>query len=830
MRLAALGIVLAVVGPLAPSALPAQTTADAMALYQAGKVDEALAAFRVIAARDAVTAPAEAATARNGLCVLLMNRGGYQEALPECLEALRLREATHADSTRLAKSLNNVGLVLQYLGRYGEGEGYFRRALALNRAAGDSQSETINQSNLGLLLLAAGRYRQALATLAAGERVAAEHAGEAWSREQRQALRINRGAVLEKLGALREALELYRGLLDSGDPLEPSRAAALSANLGSTYARLGDPVRAESYLRAAQAGFERIGDQAALSNVWLNLALVAQINRRDPRTAEQRMHEALALAEQSGDRSEEIQDLFYLGRLLIEGGRLDEATAIFRRCLARSEESGSAEGRWSALEGLGRVAHARGDLGGAVASFLSALDRIEEVRESLDPGPFRAGFFGDKRSVYVAAVEALTELEAREPGRGHAEAALAVVERAKARQLLDLLGGGAGGAGMPLDAVTMRQRLDDGETLIEYFVGGDSIFSWRVDRGGVRELAPRPAAPILAAVESLHRDLAERQPPDPARIEFLRAQLLAAARLDSAPGARLRVAPDGRLHYLPFELLLSAADGNSESPVVTYLPSGSALVGATSGASEPREAFRVLGFGSPPAERLAADGAIEHYSPLPESERELESIAARLGPPSELRIGSQATVAELARLAPRGARVVHFASHTVIDEHPGGSPAILLAPSPGNDGHLHADELAQISVPTRLAVLATCQSAIGEAEDGRGFATLSGALLGAGARAVVVTLWDVGDAATAAFMEQFYWQLARGRPPERALAAAKRSFRADPRWNNPSYWAPFVLVGDGRRPLVETARWRWLAIGGALLAALAALGFAARRS
>lgn len=179
MRLAALGIVLAVVGPLAPSALPAQTTADAMALYQAGKVDEALAAFRVIAARDAVTAPAEAATARNGLCVLLMNRGGYQEALPECLEALRLREATHADSTRLAKSLNNVGLVLQYLGRYGEGEGYFRRALALNRAAGDSQSETINQSNLGLLLLAAGRYRQALATLAAGERVAAEHAGEA---------------------------------------------------------------------------------------------------------------------------------------------------------------------------------------------------------------------------------------------------------------------------------------------------------------------------------------------------------------------------------------------------------------------------------------------------------------------------------------------------------------------------------------------------------------------------------------------------------------------------------------------------------------------------
>lgn len=828
MKLGALGIVLAVVAPLAPSALPAQTTADAMALYQAGKVDEALAAFRVVAGRDATADPAEAATARNGLCVLLMNRGGYQEALPECLEALRLREATHADATRMAKSLNNVGLVLQYLGRYGEGESYFRRALALNRAAGDFQSETINQSNLGLLLLAAGRYRQALATLAAGEQVAAEHAGEAWSREQRQALRINRGAVFEKLGALREALALYRGLLDSGDPLEPSRAAALSANLGSTYARLGDPVRAESYLRAAQAGFEKIGDQAALSNVWLNLALVAQINRRDPRTAEQRMHEALALAEQSGDRTEQIQDLFYLGRLLIEGGRLDEATAIFRRCQTRSEESGSAEGRWSALEGLGRVARARGDLVGAVASFLSALDRIEEVRESLDPGPFRAGFFGDKRSVYVAAVEALTELETREPGRGHAEAALAVVERAKARQLLDSLGGSAGGAAKPLDAVAVRRRLDDGETLLEYFVGGDSIFAWRVDRGGVRELAPRPAAPILAAVEAVHRDLAERQPPDPSRVAFLRAQLVAPAGLDSAPDARLRVAPDGRLHYLPFELLVGAADGG-ESPVVTYLPSGSALAAATSDAAPAPEAFHVLGFGSPPAERLAADGAIEHYSPLPESERELESIAARLGPPSELRTGGQATVAELARLAPRGARVVHFASHTVIDERPGGSPAILLAPSEGNDGHLHADELAQMSVPTRLAVLATCQSAIGEAEDGRGFATLSGALLGAGARAVVVTLWDVGDAATAAFMEQFYWQLARGRAPERALAAAKSSFRADPRWNNPSYWAPFVLVGDGRRPLVEPARWRWLAIGAALLAALAALGFAARR-
>ena len=61
---------------------------------------------------------------------------------------------------------------------------------------------------------------------------------------------------------------------------------------------------------------------------------------------------------------------------------------------------------------------------------------------------------------------------------------------------------------------------------------------------------------------------------------------------------------------------------------------------------------------------------------------------------------------------------------------------------------------------------------------------------------MVATLWDVGDAATAAFMEQLYWELGRGLAPAEALREAKRRLRADPRWNRPALWAGYVLIGN----------------------------------
>jgi hypothetical protein len=65
----------------------------------------------------------------------------------------------------------------------------------------------------------------------------------------------------------------------------------------------------------------------------------------------------------------------------------------------------------------------------------------------------------------------------------------------------------------------------------------------------------------------------------------------------------------------------------------------------------------------------------------------------------------------------------------------------------------------------------------------------------------------VGDAETAAFMEQFYWELGRGLAPAEALREAKRRLRIDPRWGRPDLWAGYVLIGDA--PPVVPRRWAW---------------------
>jgi CHAT domain-containing protein len=168
--------------------------------------------------------------------------------------------------------------------------------------------------------------------------------------------------------------------------------------------------------------------------------------------------------------------------------------------------------------------------------------------------------------------------------------------------------------------------------------------------------------------------------------------------------------------------------------------------------------------------------------------------------------------------------VVHLATHTVIDERLGHAAAVLLSASAGDDGLLSPPEIAALDDRSDLTVLAACSTALGSGEEGQAFASLTGSFLAAGSRAVVATLWDVGDAETAVFMEQFYFELGRGRAPSEALRAVKRRLRADPRWNRPSLWAGYVLIGDAP-PVVP--RWRtraaWTAAGVTLLLGLAIL-------
>ena len=64
----------------------------------------------------------------------------------------------------------------------------------------------------------------------------------------------------------------------------------------------------------------------------------------------------------------------------------------------------------------------------------------------------------------------------------------------------------------------------------------------------------------------------------------------------------------------------------------------------------------------------------------------------------------------------------------------------------------------------------------------------------AGARSLLLSLWNVNDESTAALMVNFYREWQKGTDKSKALRQAMLMVRND--HPNPFYWAPFLLVGN----------------------------------
>lgn len=101
---------------------------------------------------------------------------------------------------------------------------------------------------------------------------------------------------------------------------------------------------------------------------------------------------------------------------------------------------------------------------------------------------------------------------------------------------------------------------------------------------------------------------------------------------------------------------------------------------------------------------------------------------------------------------------------------------------------------AEKQQPIELLVLSACETASG---DNRAALGLAGAAIRSGARSTAATLWQVNDESTAIFMTEFYRQLASSKTSKaEALRNAQLTLLQNQQYQNPYFWAPFVLVGN----------------------------------
>ncbi len=299
---------------------------------------------------------------------------------------------------------------------------------------------------------------------------------------------------------------------------------------------------------------------------------------------------------------------------------------------------------------------------------------------------------------------------------------------------------------------------------------------------------------------------------------------------------RLILSPDGALALLPFEPLAIGGRRLVERYDISYVQSFSVFgvlqrrqpppvgqrallgVGAPSFAADaeagsvhrnlPAAAVRSAAQNAavatlaqdPQAARRAFDAMGMRWSPLPGAERELRQVA-RLFPAAALLTGDEASEERLAKLNTSGAlsrfRYLLFATHGFLSyTHPSLSSIVLRQPGTlQHDGYLTAAELPLYRLDSELAVLSACETGVGPVRAGSGVMGLPLALMAAGNRHTVVSLWSVPDRSTAELIPRMFRHLRQGATPAVALSRAKRELARQASYVDPLHWAGFVLYG-----------------------------------
>ena len=378
----------------------------------------------------------------------------------------------------------------------------------------------------------------------------------------------------------------------------------------------------------------------------------------------------------------------------------------------------------------------------------------------------------------------------------------------------------------PLTLTQVQELLDPETTLIEYFVAERNVIVWIVERERMRSLRLMPQLPrhdLTGLVKSLRENIFNYLG-DKEKLTAVSTSLhqhLIEPLLPHIRGKELIIVPHDVLHYLPFHAL-AGADGKYliEKYPIYYLSTASLLQFTR----EKRQAMgdKVLALGNPDL------GDPEKN--LEYAEFEVRQVKA-VYPKSSVWLKKDATEEKSKSLSPTH-DILHFATHAQLNEDDPLSSAVLLAKEDKEDGRLEVREIFGMDLKANLVVLSGCDTGLGKLSTGDELVGLTRAFIYAGSPSVIATLWKVNDSSTAQLMASFYRNLTTmskvealrqaqlqfihgqgrsellarrgvggiaklGETPEPQLQSPVESSTAISS-SHPYFWAPFILMGDGR--------------------------------
>jgi CHAT domain-containing protein len=581
--------------------------------------------------------------------------------------------------------------------------------------------------------------------------------------------------------------------------------------------------------------------QIMASNVYnfLGLANGIKANWRES-------HKYLAMSSEiagnAGFRTGEIDSLFFLNQVYLLEKNVTEGQKAAERFNAMADRYRFPFYQVWAKYILSRYHAGFGNIAKAIHILKEAVSIIERQRSGLVIDILKETYLYNRQVVY----ESLVELLARE---GDYKGALEMAERAKSRILVDLLAGKdisrnaveasllnqeeqasgqivniqrqmlrvTGEAGMKglmgklekaeegyrdvilkikngneelfsmvavqsTDPADIQNLLDQNTTLFDYFVTDKFLYVWavhkerihleriKISREELRELASSFLAAIASKDKKKTHVLSEKV-----------YDVILKPIIPFVSGDRIGFIPHDSLYYIPFAAMSYKGQFLVDGFSIFYLPNAGVFKYAMG--KQTSLGMKTLAFGNPDLGDKDLD--------LRYADMEVENIKKRIDQ-TTIFLHKEATKEKVKEMI-GDFDIVHFATHgQFVPESPMNS-SLLLASGSRDDGRLTALEILKLRFKGRAVVLSACKTALGMSSTGTEIVGLNRSFLYAGSPAVISTLWNVDDEATAYLMDDFYGYLEKKKDIADALRLSQMNMIH--KGYAPYYWAPFILTG-----------------------------------
>jgi CHAT domain-containing protein len=719
--------------------------------------------------------------------------GNFEQSLIEWNKALH-RYQKDGDLAGQIHTLQRRGESYLAIGHYPKALADFDLARVLAMQFGSRSLLASATVSLAAAYSLAGDPQQAEKQLIA----AIENAEKSNEQDIAATARNNLANLLTTQQRYTEALVLYRQVLDQANAAGDN-ALASTAAINTARAHLDDDdlSRAQQTLGLALTMTRTLSPShdkayALISIGQLHARLAnngtnAAVNRRQ---AYETFIEATNTAQATGDKRALSYALGYTGEIYESLGKNHDALQLTQRALHQAQLLNAPELLYRWEWQTGRLLDAENDMSAAISAYQRAVYALQPIRHELTMHAVSGGssFRNEMGALFLELaylqLEYATSLTDPEEREHHLLGARETIEALKSAELEDYYQD---------DCVVALQkktkgidRLDNRVAAIYPIVFQDRLAILLSLPNGIKLFTTNVGARELSSTVIKFRQLLEKRTTHQYRLyakkihDWIIRPLEADLRTQHIE--TLVFVPDGVLRTIP---LAALSDGHTfliEKYAVATVP-GLTLI-------DPRpiksNQINVLVNG--------LTESVQGFPPLPEVKQELERIQELYNGKTLKNDLFQIGNFEAA-LSDKPYSIVHIASHGQFNSNVGETFVLTY------ESKMTMDALEKYMArtmyrenPVELITLSACQTAAG---DDRAALGLAGIAIKAGARSALATLWYINDKASSMLISEFYRLLQDPSVSKaEALQRSQLMLLTDNRYKHPSYWSPFLLIGN----------------------------------